>query len=105
LWLFTDVLRKIPRCVTPKILGPMIRERLERPLFIIDAAVPRDVAPEVIEMDGVFLYDIDALQSIAEQSLALRRLQIAPADATIAEHVADFRACYGDASLQLASAA
>jgi glutamyl-tRNA reductase len=91
--------------LTPEILGPMIRERLEQPLFIIDAAVPRDVAPEVNEMDGVFLYDIDALQSIAEQSLALRRLQIAPADAIIAEHVADFRMWYGGASLQLASAA
>ncbi len=91
--------------LTPEILGPMIRERLDRPLFIIDIAVPRDIAPEVNEMDGVFVYDIDALQSIAEQSLALRRLQIAPADAIIAEHVADFRACYAGASLQLASAA
>jgi glutamyl-tRNA reductase len=91
--------------LTPEILEPMIRERLERPLFIIDAAVPRDVAPEVKELDGVFLYDIDALQSIAEQSLALRRLQIAPADAIIATHVADFQACYAGASLQLASAA
>src|SRR6266700_6246727 len=88
--------------LTPGILGLIISERLDRPLFIIDVAVPRDVAPEVNEMDGVFLYDIDALQSIAEQSLALRRLQIAPADAIIAEHVADFRACYGGASLQLA---
>ena len=91
--------------LTPEILGPMICERLERTLFVIDAAVPRDVAPEVNEMEGVFLYDIDALQSIAEQSLALRRLQIAPADAIIATHVADFRACYAGASLQLASAA
>ena len=91
--------------LTPKILGPMIRERLGRPLFIIDAAVPRDVAPEVNEMDGVFLFDIDALQSIAQQSLALRRLHIAPADAMIAEHVADFQARYGSAGSQLASAA
>jgi glutamyl-tRNA reductase len=91
--------------LTPAILGPMIRERWERPLFIIDAAVPRNVAPSVNKMDGVFLYDIDALQSIAEQSLALRRLQIAPADAIIAEHVADFQACYAGPSFQLASAA
>jgi glutamyl-tRNA reductase len=91
--------------LTRDILRPLIRERLQRPLFIIDAAVPRDVAPEVNEMDGVFLYDIDALQSIAEQSLTLRRLQIAPADAIIADHVTDFRACYAGASLQLASAA
>ena len=91
--------------LTPEILGSIIRERSGRPLFIIDAAVPRDVAPEVNEMGGVFLYDIDALQSIAEQSLGLRRLQIAPADAIIAEHVADFGLRYAGASLQLARAA
>ena len=71
----------------------------------LSTPLPRDVAPEVIEMGGVFLYDIDALQSIAEQSLALRRLQIAAADGIIAEQVADFCACYAGASLQLASAA
>ena len=91
--------------LTPEILGPVIRERLERPLFIIDAAVPRNVAPEVNEMDGVCLYDIDALQSIAERSLALRRLQVGPANAIIAEHVADFCTRYAGASLHLASAA
>jgi glutamyl-tRNA reductase len=62
----------------------------KRQLFIIDIAVPRDVDPSVNEMDGVYLYDIDSLQSVAEQSLALRRQQIAAAEAIIAEHVADF---------------
>lgn len=81
--------------LTPLILSPLIRERLDRPLFIIDIAVPRDVAPEVNEMDGVYLYDIDSLQSIAAQSLALRRQQIAAGEEIIAEHVADFRARYG----------
>jgi glutamyl-tRNA reductase len=38
----------------------------------------------------VYLYDIDALRSVAEQSLAVRRQQIASAEAIIAEHVADF---------------
>ena len=64
-------------------------------LFIIDIAVPRDVAPEVNEIDGVFLYDIDSLQSIAEQSLALRRQQIAAGERIIAEHVSDFCAWFG----------
>jgi glutamyl-tRNA reductase len=41
-------------------------------------------------MEGVYLYDIDSLQSVAEQSLALRRQQIAAAEAIITEHVADF---------------
>jgi glutamyl-tRNA reductase len=76
--------------VTPENLGPLLRDRLDRPLFIIDIAVPRDVAPEVNEMEGVFLYDIDSLQSIAQQSLALRREQTAVGEEIIAGHVSDF---------------
>ena len=71
-------------------LGPMLVHRIDRPLFIIDIAVPRDVDPTVNEMEGVYLYDIDALRSVAEQSLALRRQQIASAEAIIGEHVKDF---------------
>ena len=84
--------------LTPDILSPLIRERSDQPLLIIDIAVPRDVAPEVNEMNGVFLYDIDSLQSIAEQSLTLRRQQIAAGEGIIAEHVSDFRAWFGRAS-------
>jgi glutamyl-tRNA reductase len=81
--------------LTPEILSPLIRDRSDCPLFIIDIAVPRDVAPEVNDMEGVFLYDIDSLQSIAEQSLTLRRQQIAAGERIIAEHVSDFCAWFG----------
>ena len=70
--------------LTREKLAPILRDRWDRPLFIIDIAVPRDVAPEVNEMEGVFLYDIDSLQSIAEQSLALRRQQIVAGEEIIA---------------------
>jgi glutamyl-tRNA reductase len=76
--------------LTPGKLAPMLRERLDRPLFIVDIAVPRDVDPSVNEMQGVYLYDIDSIRSVAEQSLALRRQQVAAAEAIIAEHVTDF---------------
>jgi glutamyl-tRNA reductase len=76
--------------LTPEKLAPMLRERVDRPLFIIDIAVPRDVDPSVNEMEGVYLYDIDSLQSVAEQSLALRRQQVAAAELIITEHVTDF---------------
>ncbi len=76
--------------LTREKLAPVLRERWERPLFIIDIAVPRDVAPDVNELEGVFLYDIDSLQSIAEQSLALRRQQVAAGEQIIATHVAEF---------------
>ena len=84
--------------LTPAILGPMLQGRTDRPLFIIDIAVPRDVAPEVNDMEGVYLYDIDSLQSIAAQSLALRRQQVSAAEKIIAEHVADFAARVGGQS-------
>src|SRR5260370_35340200 len=62
----------------------------DRPICRTDIAVPRVVDPAVNEMEGVYLYDIDALRSVAEQSQAVRRQQIASAEAIIAEHVADF---------------
>jgi glutamyl-tRNA reductase len=73
----------------------MLHGRADRPLFIIDIAVPRDVAPEVNEMEGVYLYDMDSLQSIADQSLALRHQQISAAERIIAEHVSDFAVRFG----------
>ena len=77
--------------LTPPLLTPILRDRADRPLFIIDIAVPRDVAPEVNELDGVYLYDIDSLQEIASESLELRRQQLLAAEAIIDEHVADFQ--------------
>jgi glutamyl-tRNA reductase len=78
--------------LTPDKLAPMLRARLDRPLFIIDIAVPRDVDSSVNEMQGVYLYDIDSIRSVAEQSLALRRQQVVAAEAIVAQHVTDFLA-------------
>ena len=76
--------------LTSKILTPMLWDRVDRPLFVIDIAVPRNVDPSVNELEGVYLYDIDSIRSVAEQSLALRRQQMAAAEAIIADHVAEF---------------
>ncbi len=48
------------------------RRRRGAPLFIIDIAVPRDVDPEVNQLDGVYLYDIDGLQSVVDSNLKAR---------------------------------
>lgn len=84
--------------LTRSLLAPMMRDRADRPLFIIDIAVPRDVAPEVNEVEGVYLYDIDSLQSIAEQSRAMRRQQTTAAETIIDEHVSEFGARLGRGS-------
>jgi glutamyl-tRNA reductase len=76
--------------LTSEILTPMLWQRSDRPLFIIDIAVPRDVDPSVNELEGVYLYDIDSIRSVAEQSLALRRQCVAAAESIIADHVTEF---------------
>jgi glutamyl-tRNA reductase len=70
---------------------PVAAERRSKPLFIIDIAVPRNVDPAVNILEGVYLYDVDSLQSVAQQALAMRRQQIAAAEEIIAEHVAGFQ--------------
>src|SRR5205807_3591107 len=87
--LITSTSSDVPLLSQEKLV-PLLRQRIDRPLFIIDIAVPRDVAADVNALDGVYLYDIDSLQSIAEQSLATRREQIAVAEEIISQHVAEF---------------
>ncbi len=43
-----------------------------RPLFLIDIAVPRDIAEDAAKVAGVFLYDIDDLQQVATAHLRER---------------------------------
>jgi glutamyl-tRNA reductase len=47
----------------------VMQNRADRPLVIIDIAVPRDVDPDVASIDGVHLHDIDALESTVQQTL------------------------------------
>ncbi len=49
-----------------------IKKRNYKPIFFIDISVPRNVDPEVNEVDEVFLYDIDDLQEVAEKNLKER---------------------------------
>jgi glutamyl-tRNA reductase len=63
-----------------------------RPLLLIDIAVPRDIDPLVAELDRVQLYDIDALQMVAEVSLpdGGLALGVAQAEQIVAEETARF---------------
>jgi glutamyl-tRNA reductase len=76
--------------VTPEKLGLAMRRRGNRPLFVIDLAVPRDVDPAVNDLDGVYLYDIDALQGIAAESLTIRRQELVECERLIERHVGEF---------------
>ncbi|MGC5326571.1 glutamyl-tRNA reductase [Brevibacillus sp. SYSU BS000544] len=58
--------------VTKEHLKPLMKLRKNRPLFMIDIAVPRDLDPAINELDNVFLYDIDDLEGIVASNLAER---------------------------------
>lgn len=65
--------------------------RLDRPLMIMDIAVPRDVDPDVQNLPGVRLFDIDSLSQHLEISLQLREAQIPKVQTILNEEFADFK--------------
>jgi len=64
-------------------LEPLMKLRRHRPLLLIDIAVPRDIDPAVNQMDNVYLYNVDDLQSIATDYLDQRKEEIAKCEAII----------------------
>ncbi len=69
-------------------LEPLMKRRKNRPLLLIDIAVPRDIDPAVNELDNVYLYNVDDLQTIANEYLSLRKEEAARCDEIIAIKVA-----------------
>lgn len=65
----------------------VIETRRNRPMFLIDIAVPRNIEPSVNKLDNVFLYDIDDLQKVVATNLEGRRESAEEAEAIIHEEV------------------
>ncbi len=68
-------------------LEPLMKARRHRPLLLIDIAVPRDIDPQVNYVENVYLYNVDDLQTIANDYLKSRQDEIARCEAIIAEKV------------------
>jgi glutamyl-tRNA reductase len=67
-----------------------LHRRRNRPMFFIDIAVPRDVDPAMNKLEGIFVYDIDDLQSVAASHMAERSREATDAEALIAGEVERF---------------
>lgn len=65
----------------------LMTKRKGRPLFFIDIAVPRDVEPEVGEIKGVTLYNIDALESVVDDHVRERRAEATEASRIVEEEI------------------
>src|SRR3954470_1279470 len=67
-----------------------LKQRRRRPMFMVDLAVPRDIEPEVAELDDVFLYTVDDLAGIVSANLDARRSAVDQAEAIIDVQVSQF---------------
>lgn len=68
-------------------MSRVIAARRNRPMFLIDIAVPRNIEPAVNQVDNVFLYDIDDLQEVVNANLRERMKEADHAEALVTEEV------------------
>ena len=61
----------------------VLKKRKNKPMFFIDIAVPRDIDPNVNQIDNVYLYDIDDLKEVVEDNMAQRQEEASKAHAVV----------------------
>jgi len=67
-----------------------LKKRRHRPIFMVDLAVPRDIEPEVKDLDDVYLYTVDDLAQVVQTGQANRQAAVAQAEAIIDAGVQSF---------------
>ena len=79
------------RVVSRETVARALRVRKGRPLLLVDLAVPRDLDPAINGLEGCFLYDVDDLRAVVEETLSGRRGEAAGAERLVAEEAGRFR--------------
>ncbi len=67
-----------------------LKARKNRPIFMVDLAVPRDIEPEVKALDDVYLYTVDDLAGVVQTAQATRQAAVAQAEVIVDAGVQDF---------------
>ncbi|MBU0484250.1 MAG: glutamyl-tRNA reductase [Proteobacteria bacterium] len=70
---------------------PIMRQRMNRPLFLIDIAVPRDLDPELNDLDNIYLYDIDDLKNVVDINKEARDKEAACGERIVGEETLKFQ--------------
>jgi glutamyl-tRNA reductase len=76
--------------ITRAMFEAVIRRRKYKPVFVIDIAVPRDVAAEVGEIENVYLYNLDDLQQAVSATMDKRSAAARDGERIVEEHVLEF---------------
>jgi glutamyl-tRNA reductase len=75
--------------IQPGDIAALEKERKNRPMFMIDISVPRNIDPGVNEIDNVFLFDVDDLNTIVRENMKERTLQARQAESVVEAEVAE----------------
>lgn len=75
----------------------VMQHRRDRPLFLIDIAVPRDIDPKISNLENVFLYDIDDLEEVVRENVKLREQELIRCREIIEEQAAELMSKLGSA--------
>jgi glutamyl-tRNA reductase len=68
----------------------VMKERKQRQVFIIDISVPRNIDPEINDLENVYLYNVDDLQGVVDSNLFERQKEAEKAEKIIAEELETF---------------
>ncbi|WP_085991769.1 glutamyl-tRNA reductase [Oceanobacillus senegalensis] len=77
--------------VTKEMVEQAQKNRKKSPLILVDIAVPRDIDPEINELNQVFLYDIDDLQGIVDNNLEARKMAAEQIEIMIEQEIVSFK--------------
>lgn len=80
-----------PHCIiTRETLLPLRAPRKYRSLFLIDISVPRNISPDVADIDEVYLYDIDTLTQLADEAKRSREQEVSRCEAIIQDNISKY---------------
>jgi glutamyl-tRNA reductase len=78
----------------PDDIKSLTRKNRNGPLFIIDLGVPRNIDPQIKELENIFLYDLDTLNTVISENLQHRETEIPKVDAIITDVLAELTQWY-----------
>jgi glutamyl-tRNA reductase len=77
--------------LTKNQMQKVMKERRNRPVFIIDISVPRNIDPEINNLSNIYLYDIDDLQGVVDTNILERQKEAQKAEEIIEEEIETFK--------------
>jgi glutamyl-tRNA reductase len=80
--------------IQPSDIQSLVRKNRNGPLFVIDLGVPRNIDPQIKELENIFLYDLDTLNTMIDENLQHRKAEIPKVDAIIVDVLTELTLWY-----------